>query len=141
MIIKSKRVRAKGAALKRLLRHVVDGEGNDRVEHLQGNITDLEDARADAIRLGREYSVRHWILSPELEITPAQLAYLIALLAVEFRFDPKDAVVWKHHKPRAVEGACGQHYHLLVREVDAISGRVMTSSHNFKVHEKAGAAS
>ena len=136
MIIKSKRVRAKGAALKRLLRHVVDGEDNDRVEHLQGNITDLEDARADAIRLGREYSVRHWILSPELEITPAQLAYLIALLAVEFRFDPKDAVVWKHHKPRAVEGACGQHYHLLVREVDAISGRVMTSSHNFKVHEK-----
>jgi len=135
MIIKSKRVRARGAALKRLLRHVMDGKDNDLVQHLQGNIADLEDARKDALRFGREYSVRHWILSPESEITPAQLAYLIALLAVEFRFDPKLAVVWKHHKDRAV-GACDQHFHVLVREVDAVDGSVMTSSHNFRVHEK-----
>jgi hypothetical protein len=134
MIIKSKRVKAKGAALKRLLRHVVDGEDNDVVELVQGNVADLEDARADAMRFGREYSVRHWILAPEVEISPAQLAYLIALLAVEFGFNPKRAVVWKHFKPR--EGACDQHFHMLVREVDAITGGVMTNSHNFRVHEK-----
>ena len=134
MIIKSKRAKAKGAALKRLLRHVMDGEDNDVVELLQGNVADLEDARKDALRFGREYSVRHWILSPEVEISPAQLAYLIALLAVEFGFDPKHAVVWKHFKPRAVGGAC--HFHMLVREVDALTGGVMKSSHNFRVHEK-----
>jgi hypothetical protein len=135
MIIKSKRTKAKGAALKRLLRHVVDGEDNDAVELVQGNVADLEDARADALRFGREYSVRHWILAPEVEISPTQLAYLIALLAVEFGFDPKLAVAWKHFKPRE-GGACDQHYHLLVREVNAITGGVMTSSHNFRVHEK-----
>jgi hypothetical protein len=135
MIIKSKRVKAKGAGLKRLLRHVQDGDDNDLVKHVQGNVADLEDARADALRFGREYSIRHWILSPDEEISPAQLAYLIALLAVEFGFDPKLAVVWEHHKPRAL-GNCNQHFHLLVREVDAITGGVLSNSHNFKRHEK-----
>jgi hypothetical protein len=136
MIIKSKRIKAKGAGLKRLLRHVQDGEDNDLVELLQGNVRDLEDARADALRFGREYSVRHWILSPEAEISSAQLAYLIALLAVEFGFDPKLAVVWKHHKPRALESACDQHFHMLVREVNAVTGGVLSNSYNFKRHEK-----
>lgn len=144
MIIKSKRTKAKGAALKRLLRHVMDGEDNDLVELVQGNVADLEDARADALRFGREYSVRHWILSPELDITPQQLAYLLALLAVEFGFEPERAVVWKHRKPRAVENDCDHfavenacdHFHVLVPEVDAITGSVLSSSHNFKRHEK-----
>lgn len=135
MIIKSKRTKAKGAALKRLLRHVMDGEDNDLVELVQGNVADLEDARADALRFGREYSVRHWILSPELDITLQQLTYLLALLAVEFGFEPERAVVWRHRKPRAVENDC-DHFHVLVPEVDAITGSVLSSSHNFKRHEK-----
>jgi len=49
--------------MKRLFRHVMmDGEVKDVVELVQGNVADLESA--DARRFGRDYSVRHWILSP-----------------------------------------------------------------------------
>lgn len=142
MIVKAKRVKARGAALNRLLRHVTDGDDNDCVELLQGNIAELKDARDDAIRLGREYAVRHWILSPEIDLTPEQFGYLIALLATEFGFDWKQAVVWKHRKLRAsgIAGAehciSDEHYHVLVRECDAITGHVLSNSHSFRRHEK-----
>ena len=73
MIIKRKRIKARGQALKRALRHIVDGEDNDAVTLVRGNIADLEDARADAIRFGREYAVRHWSLSPDELITDEQI--------------------------------------------------------------------
>ncbi len=64
MIVTSKRGRARGAAMRRLFRHVMmDGEVKDVVELVQGNVADLESAE-DARRFGRDYSVRHWILSP-----------------------------------------------------------------------------
>lgn len=135
MIIKRKRIKAKGPALKRILKHLRDGDDNDLVELIQGNVADLEDARQDALRLGREYGVRHWILSPESDLSAAQLAYLLALLATEFGFDHKQAVVWKHTKARASD-VSSEHYHVLVREVDAVSGRVLSSAHDFKKHEK-----
>ncbi|MEH2474569.1 hypothetical protein V1281_004248 [Nitrobacteraceae bacterium AZCC 2161] len=68
MIIKRKRIKAKGTALKRVLKHLSDGDDNEFVELLQGNVADLEDARQDALRLGREYGLRHWILSPERDL-------------------------------------------------------------------------
>jgi hypothetical protein len=137
VIIKRKRIKAKGPALKRVLKHLSDGDDNDLVELVQGNVADLEDARQDALRLGREYGVRHWILSPESDLSIAQFAYLLALLATEFGFDPQQAVVWKHYKSRASDGGVSsEHYHVLVREVDAVNGRVLLSAHDFKKHEK-----
>ncbi|WP_162161300.1 hypothetical protein [Afipia birgiae] len=69
MIIKAKRIRARGQALKRALLHITEGEENDAIELVSGNVADLEDARSDALRFGREYAVRHWILSPGQEIS------------------------------------------------------------------------
>lgn len=136
MIIKKKRVKAKGGALKRALKHVTDGEDNDVVELVQGSVADLDDARRDAIRLGREYCVRHWILSPQSDLTIEQLIYLLALLATEFGFEPSSAVVFKHRKPRASDDFSSEHYHVLVREVNAVDGSVLTSAHDFRKHEK-----
>jgi integrase len=73
MIIKSKRVKARGPALQRTLRHLADGEDNERVELLRGDLRDLQDARDDALGFGREYAVRHWILAPEKLISNDQL--------------------------------------------------------------------
>lgn len=130
MIIKSKRVKARGPALQRTLRHLADGEDNERVELLRGNVRDLQDARDDALRFGREYAVRHWILSPEKLISDGQLDELIDRLAAEFGFNPNDAVIWRHGKGRATNTACetdtvcDQHYHLRVREVDLVAEAV-----------------
>jgi len=136
MIIKRKRIKARGQALKRALRHIVDGEDNDAVTLVRGNIADLEDARADAIRFGREYAVRHWSLSPDKLITDQQIAELVDRLCAEFGFDPDRAVMWRHTKSRASDSGCDQHYHLCVPEVDPITGGVMSSSHDFARHEK-----
>jgi hypothetical protein len=136
MIIKSKRIRARGQALKRALLHISEGEENDAIELISGNVADLEDARSDALRFGREYAVRHWILSPSQEISTEQLLYLVALLAAEFGFDLDRAVIWRHTKSRAVD-SCNQHYHLCAPEVvDAVTGRMMSSSHDWRKHEK-----
>lgn len=136
MIIKSKRVRASGGALKRALAHICDGEDNERIELVRGNPADLDDARADALRFARQYCVRHWIASPAEEITREQLEDLIGRLAAEFEFDPQRVVVWEHTKDRATADGCHQHFHILAPEVDPISGSVMSSSHDHARHEK-----
>ena len=136
MIIKAKRVKARGGALSRVLCHVTNGDDNDEVQLVCGNVADLQDARADALRFGREYAVRHFILSPEQDISSEQRTGLIHKLAAEFGFDATQAVVWRHRSPRAVESVSNEHFHLLCREVDAVTGAVLSSSHNYARHEK-----
>jgi hypothetical protein len=103
---------------------------------VSGVVADLEDARADALRLGREYAVRHWILSPSVEISDEQRAGAVARLAAEFGFNPERAVVWEHTKSRATPDGCNQHFHVMVPEVDPLSGGVMSSAFDFARHEK-----
>lgn len=136
MIIKSKRIRARGSALKRALAHICNSEDNDEVVLLRGNPADLDDARADALRFGKQYCVRHWIISPAQDITEEQLDELIERLALEFEFDPKRIVAWRHTKDRATENGCPRHFHLCAPEVDPISGRVMPSSHDWDRQSK-----
>ena len=136
MIIKSKRIKARGPALKRALRHIANVEDNDAVELIYGNVADLEDARDDALRFGREYAVRHWILSPGEPISKEQLTELVARLAAEFCFDPKRIVIWRHTKDRATDDGCKEHFHLCVPETDPLTGGVMSSSHDWRRHEK-----
>lgn len=138
MIIKSKRIRARGSALKRALAHICDGEDNDKIVLVRGNLADLDDARADALRFARQYCVRHWIASPSTEISREQLEDLIGRLAAEFEFDPHGGVVvWEHTKDRATaDGGCRQHFHILTAEVDPIRGSVMSSAHDHARHEK-----
>lgn len=136
MIIKSKRVKARGQALKRTLQHLANGDDNDAVELIAGTVADLEDARADALRFAREYCVRHWIVSPGERISREQLSEFVDRLAFEFRFDTVEAVIWEHTKARAAEGGCNQHFHICVAEVDPITGGVLSSSHDYARHEK-----
>jgi hypothetical protein len=136
VIIKSKRIRARGSALKRSLAHICDGEDNDKVALVRGNLADLEDARADALRFARQYCVRHWIASPAREISRDQFDDLIGRLAAEFEFDPHRVVAWEHTKDRATPDGCRQHFHILAPEVDPIGGSVMSSSHDHARHEK-----
>jgi len=137
VIIKSKRIAARGQALKRTLAHVCDGEDNDELVLVRGNIADLEDWRSDALRFGRQYCARHWIVSPAQDITEQQLDELIERLALEFGFDPKRILAWRHTKPRAnEENGCPRHFHILVPEVDPIDGRVMASSHDWDKQSK-----
>jgi hypothetical protein len=136
MNLKSKRVEARGRALQRLVDHLTNGDDNDAVELVRGSMADLKDWRDDALRFGREYCVRQWIYSPEREISGEQLDALIGWLASEFGFDPAVAIVWMHRKERATPDGCHQHFHILIDEVDPITGSVMSSSHDYARHQK-----
>lgn len=135
MIIKCYRVRTRGGQRKRLVEHLLNGEDNEEVHVMQGSVRDVEDAFADALRFGREFAVRHWILSPGQEVSKDQFDSAVALLGQEFGFQPTSAVEIRHRKPRTT-GAFDQHLHLLVPEIDPATGAVLSSSHNYQRNEK-----
>lgn len=136
MIIKCHRVRTRGSARQRLVQHLMNGDNNEEVRLLRGTLKDVEDAFADARRLGREYAVRHWILSPSHEVVDDQLISAVQALGREFQFDPDRAIVIQHRKTRASEGAFDRHLHVLVPEVDPVTNSVLSSSHSFPRNEK-----
>jgi hypothetical protein len=135
VIIESKHVRARGQAVNRLITHLTNGDDNDSVELLRGNEAQLHDWRNDALRFGRQYSIRHWIIAPSQELSCDQLDEVVSSGA-EFGFNPEQAVIWMHRKDRATTDGCSQHFHVLVAEVDPLSGKVMSTSHDNARHEK-----
>ena len=141
MIIKSSRVRTRGSALKKLIAHVENADDNDEIVVLRGTTADLLDAREDARSFGREYCVRHWIVSPSREATFEKMLEAVDALAAEFGFDPARVFARGHRKPKAtaIETLFDGHLHILVPEVvDPVTGRILSSSNDWLRGEKVG---
>ncbi|MGI3899402.1 MAG: hypothetical protein ACRYGP_29570 [Janthinobacterium lividum] len=134
MIIKSDRV-ATIASKRRLIDHLLHGEENDAVEVLQGGERDLLDAWRDARNHDAPKALRVWILAPREETTREQAFEILKSIASEFRFDIALATVVEHEKQRAVPGAFNRHWHMAIGEVDPVTGRVLSSSHDHARHE------
>jgi hypothetical protein len=135
VIIKGERVTSSRSATP-LLRHLLHGEKNDRVTLVQGTEEDVRAAFADARDASKKFALRHFIISPASKTTRAEAMMILGLLARDFAFDPATAIVFEHNSPRAVATAFGTHWHCLVPEIDAATGRVMDSRYNFLRHEK-----
>lgn len=137
MIIKSSRVRTRGPALKKLIAHLENADDNDEVVVLRGTAADLFDAREDARSFGREYCVRHWVVSPSRQVTFEKMLEAVDALAAEFGFDPARAFARGHKKAKAIEALFDGHLHILVPEVvDLVTGRVLSSSNDWLRDEK-----
>lgn len=134
MIIQCIRVSA-AQGIRRLVRHLYDGEENENIQNVQGSPADVADMHEDARKRGRKYCVRHWIVSPAEPTTEHQLLQIVAELAKEFGFDTQNAVIVEHAKPRAAPDAFDLHWHVLVGEIDPNSGRVLSSSHDYARNE------
>ena len=128
MIIKGLRVPARGVGA--LCRHLLHGDENEQIEILRGAEADICDWQGDARAARATYAIRHFIIAPKEAITGDQAMRVGELLAAEFAFDGARAVLVEHVKPRATPAAAGIHWHLCVAEVDVISGRVLSSSHD-----------
>jgi hypothetical protein len=91
---------------------------------LRGTMADLLDARQDARSFGRQYCVRHWIVAPSQEASFQKMLEAVDALGAEFGFNPARAVVRGHRKPKAAArtGLSDGHLHILVPEVDPITG-------------------
>jgi hypothetical protein len=134
VIIKSVRVGA-NASQKRFRDHLLRGAENDAVALIKGTETDISDLFADARRTGHKFAIRHWIIAPHDHTTRDQALRVVELLAREFGFDARAAVIVEHTKQRALSDAFNQHWHVGVAEVDPVTGRVLSSSHDHPRHE------
>ena len=136
MIIKTTRVRTRGAALKKLLEHLENADDNEGVVVLRGNAADLSDARSDSRAFGREYCLRQWIVSPKGAASDERLLESVDRLALEFGFDSAKAFVVRHTKAKVDTALFDGHIHILVAETDPITGRALSSSHDWLRGEK-----
>ncbi|WP_182085956.1 hypothetical protein [Aureimonas sp. ME7] len=134
MIVKSVRIPA-DEALSRIRDHLLRGPENVAVRVLRGCEADLADFRRMAQAKGATYAIRHFIVAPQIAMTTEAYLGVVDDLAREFGFDPAVCVVLLHEKPRCVE-ASPTHLHVLVPEVDAVSGGILDDSHDWLRHEK-----
>ena len=134
MIVKGDRV-ATIASARRVIDHLFRGAENEAIEVLQGGERDLLDAWKDARTHSAPKALRVWILAPREEITREQAMEILASIAEEFRFDLKRATIVEHRKSRVDPGAFNRHWHMAVGEVDPVTGRVLSSSHDHARHE------
>jgi hypothetical protein len=135
MIIKGKRVKT-SRAMAPLIRHLLSGEENEAVTVVRGTEDDIRSAFADARALDRNFSIRHFIISPAVETSDEDAEMVLGLLGREFIFDPATAFLVKHEKPRAVASAFGSHWHAIVPEQNAATGRTLSSKFSYLRHQK-----
>lgn len=135
MLIKATRIRsASGAGA--LAQHLLAGDDNEEIVVVRGTVGDLNDAVDDARRFGRVYALRHFVIAPAIAMTPEQFAHAARALGGEFGFDPDLAVIIEHKKARVVHGAADRHWHVVVAETNAATGRVLSSRFDHARHEK-----
>ncbi|MBB3441846.1 hypothetical protein [Rhizobium sp. BK379] len=140
MIVKGLRIRSK-SGVNRIIRHLQNGDDNETVTFLRGTAADIQDMHRDSLARGAAYSVRHWIVAPHEMMDRPQMRQVLDMIANEFEFDAHRAVVVEHRKKRSTQDATDLHWHVLVGEVDPVTGRVLKSSFDRVVHELVARAS
>jgi hypothetical protein len=85
---------------------------------------------------GSKYGIRHYYLNPAEVVSEDRMRDAVTALGREFSFDPVTAVIVAHDKPRHGNTDESEHWHVLVPEVNAVTGKTL-DAHNFKRrHEK-----
>jgi hypothetical protein len=135
MIIKATRI-ATNSGAGAVASHVLRGEKNEEILVLQGSEAEMHAAMRDAEAAGAKYGLRHYKISPKEGMTSEDARQVLADLAAEFGFDPERATLIEHQKPRAGRGGFNRHWHAIVPEVDAITGRVLDAHWMRPRHEK-----
>jgi len=126
MIVQTTRISQRGGVLG-LARHLLDKPTeNEAVEVLAGDRHALFDAHALASVKGCRYSVRHLSVSPEREMTPAQLTEFLRSVDAEFRIGiDRPRLVVRHVKKGR------SHFHIAIAEVDPTTLRVLDCRNDY----------
>ena len=126
MIVQTTRIRRDGG-VRYLARHLLDKVAeNERIDVLAGDRQALEDAHALASVKGCRYSIRHLSVSPEREMSPAQLSDFLRAVDTEFGIGAdRPRLVVRHVKKGR------SHFHVAVAEVDPVTLRVLDCRRDF----------
>jgi len=131
MIIQSTRISRKSGP-QFLARHLLDKtDENERIEVLAGDRQALQDAHVLAAVKGCRYSIRHFSISSERDMSPSQLTQFFRSIDDEFKIGPdRPRLIVRHIKKGR------SHFHLAIAEVDPASLRVLDCRHDFARLEK-----
>lgn len=131
MIIQTTRISRKSGVLY-LAFHLLDKTSeNERIEVLSGDRYSLFDADALARVKRCKYSVRHFSISPQLEMTPQQLNEFFHSIDSEFGIGAdRPRLVVRHVKKGK------SHFHIAVGEVDPTTLSVLDCRNDFARLEK-----
>lgn len=102
MIIKQERVQS--SSLGSLKNHVLDLKSqpeNDSVKIVHGDLDILEDWSANAAGWSRKYSVRHFVINPEIDVDDSDRDKVLKLIFGEYGIHSRDCVVIKHVKKKS----------------------------------------
>ena len=126
MIVQTTRIRRDGG-VRYLAHHLLDKTfENERIEVLAGDRQALDDAHALASVKGCRYSVRHLSVSPERNMSPAQLSEFLRAVDDEFKIGRnRPRLVVRHTKKGR------SHFHIAIGEVDPITLRVLDCRNDF----------
>lgn len=136
MMINETRCATSGGHVAATRGHVFTGKDNEEIHVLQGSAAELDDMVADAKIGGSMYAIRHFTISPEVEMTRDEMQWTLDQLGQTYNFDPADAVIVEHQKPRAGGAGYDRHWHVLAPEYDIEVGRIMKSSKSHQIDER-----
>jgi hypothetical protein len=127
MIVQATRIAREGG-IHYLARHLLDKPlENERIEVLAGDRGALQDAHALAQVKGCRYAVRHWSISPERDMMPAQLSAFLKSVDAEFNVGvTRPRLIVRHVK----DGR--SHFHVAIAEVDPETLRVLDCRNDFR---------
>lgn len=127
MIVQTTRIAREGG-VHYLVRHLLDKSlENEQIEILAGDRTALHDAHALAQVRGCRYAVRHLSISPEREMTPAQLSAFLKSVDAEFKIGvTRPRLIVRHIKNGR------SHFHVAIAEVDPETLRVLDCRNDFR---------
>jgi hypothetical protein len=114
-----------------LWNHVRKRQPDGPARLIQGTENDLKLMVKMARAKGAKYGIRHYYLNPAEVVSEDRMRHAVTALGREFSFDPETAVIVAHDKPRAGNTDESEHWHVLVPEVNAITGKTL-DAHNFK---------
>jgi hypothetical protein len=126
MIMQSTRI-GRAGGVDYLARHLLDKTNdNDKIEILAGDRGALYDAQALAEGKRCKFSVRHLSISPEREMSPAQLAAFVRAIDAEFHVGPdRPKLIVRHVKHGR------SHFHVAIAEVDPTTLRVLDCRNDY----------
>lgn len=127
MIVQTTRI-SRAGGIHYLARHLLDKTTeNERIEVLAGDRNSLHDSQALASVKGCRYAIRHLSISPEREMTPAQLSQFLKSIDDEFRIGAeRPRLIVRHVKSGR------SHFHVAVAEVDPVTLRVLDCKNDFR---------
>lgn len=133
MIIKQTRIRTGSTAT--ALGYIQAMGENEDVELLYGDPATLGRYVNTLSAMNRHaYVLRHFIISPEQELTGEQVDRCIEAIRTEFKTGDRPYVAARHQKIRSDDNDAS-HIHIMMAESDP-RGKVLTNRNNYKRNEK-----